>query len=556
MKKSFKRMLAALLIAVLCLGCTEMAAYAAPYKMADGNVFDAEYYAATYPDLTAAGISGFDALYSHYVNNGKAEGRQAYAPGTDLSSVPAYTGAVTTTSTVPSGAGCYLIDAKTIKLAQVLPAVPASDDNMLYVLKMPAHSYAFDANCKVMTSIPMNTTAVATFPLEVNGIDSGLYYKYGFAVKQGGAVKLCTTAQYITNPELLAYATRPLKQLPPFSQQGTGVTAEEKFANWWINMPGGPTGDTQIIQVNNQGLNPDMNNPAWSNALDTHPINNVTAAGHADLYMLNNTSQVVLMQLADRMNRVAANFKNAQDFVIGNEVNERMWNYVAWTPGYSWDQYVRDYMESFRVMYNAVKSANANARVFVCIDQNWDRNNTTKDYEYYVYMDGKDFLAKFNELIVSEGNIDWSLAIHPHTIPLTYAKFWDYSACPNGAVYARMKNTNAMVSFENVGVITNFMTQPAMMSPAGRCRYIIASEVGITKNQGANVQAVGVYAAYQAVKQNPYIEGIIFIQDAVVNSVFTDQAAGVYMQLGQNDAALSAWALGQMGKTSWTQVLR
>ena len=54
--------------------------YAAPKTMADGTVFDAEYYAETYPDVKAAFGNDEAALYNHYVNFGKAEGRQPVAP--------------------------------------------------------------------------------------------------------------------------------------------------------------------------------------------------------------------------------------------------------------------------------------------------------------------------------------------------------------------------------------------------------------------------------------------------------------------------------------------
>ncbi len=47
---------------------------------ADGTIFDAEYYAQTYPDVANAVGTDRDALYNHYVTFGKAEGRLACAP--------------------------------------------------------------------------------------------------------------------------------------------------------------------------------------------------------------------------------------------------------------------------------------------------------------------------------------------------------------------------------------------------------------------------------------------------------------------------------------------
>lgn len=47
--------------------------------MPDGTVFDAEFYAETYPDVKDAVGSDETALYDHYVNYGKAEGRKPVA---------------------------------------------------------------------------------------------------------------------------------------------------------------------------------------------------------------------------------------------------------------------------------------------------------------------------------------------------------------------------------------------------------------------------------------------------------------------------------------------
>ena len=50
-------------------------AFVAPKQMADGNMFDAEYYATNNPDVAAVLGTDENLLYSHYVNSGKLEGR-------------------------------------------------------------------------------------------------------------------------------------------------------------------------------------------------------------------------------------------------------------------------------------------------------------------------------------------------------------------------------------------------------------------------------------------------------------------------------------------------
>ena len=75
-----KKLAMSLIVGVLTL-TSVMPVFAAPKQMADGNMFDVEYYATSNPDV--ASVFGIDEnlLYSHYVNCGKNEGRKPYAEG-------------------------------------------------------------------------------------------------------------------------------------------------------------------------------------------------------------------------------------------------------------------------------------------------------------------------------------------------------------------------------------------------------------------------------------------------------------------------------------------
>lgn len=73
-----KRVIMALLVGVMTL-TSAMPTYAASKQMADGSIFDAEFYATNNPDVVAALGTDENLLYNHYVNNGKNEGRKPYA---------------------------------------------------------------------------------------------------------------------------------------------------------------------------------------------------------------------------------------------------------------------------------------------------------------------------------------------------------------------------------------------------------------------------------------------------------------------------------------------
>ena len=72
MKMKLTGIITASLVLAFTFGTTVMAA---PKTMSDGNVFDAQYYAANNPDVVAAVGSSEAALYHHYLKYGAAEGR-------------------------------------------------------------------------------------------------------------------------------------------------------------------------------------------------------------------------------------------------------------------------------------------------------------------------------------------------------------------------------------------------------------------------------------------------------------------------------------------------
>ncbi|MCR5503384.1 MAG: hypothetical protein K6F53_10275 [Lachnospiraceae bacterium] len=86
--KNFKTVIA-IVIGVATVAGSGLTAFAAPVTMPDGQVFDAEFYAKTYPDVVA--VLGTDpaTLYKHYQTYGKKEGRLPYAPATQNNTTPA-----------------------------------------------------------------------------------------------------------------------------------------------------------------------------------------------------------------------------------------------------------------------------------------------------------------------------------------------------------------------------------------------------------------------------------------------------------------------------------
>ena len=455
--------------------------------------------------------------------------------------------AVTYGPTFASSASAVLLDGNTVSFTAVFPSVAPSDDGLLYLYQLATYEYAIGANAPIAQAAN-STQPTFTFALNHKQADTRLYSKFVVASRINGVMTMLCQPQYITNPELLATHTHPRKANAKKGLQGVD------FMNLHMNQTTqiSPANLPRVAQVINNGADQAMTNP-YSRAgiipTDPHP-------GIASYYMLNANDAQGVSLLASKMEYYAANAGATDDWIIGNEVNVRQWNYMIFV---SWDEYMRQYEQAFRVCYTAIKSNNANAEVFFCLDQNWDRNRPASHSEYYEYMDGKDFVDRFAADISATGNISWGLAQHPYTVPLTYAKFWDMSGCPDGGYMANMINSNKMVSFQNLTTITNYMaTNPALLSPAGTVRPILLSEVGIANGQGDQVQAAALCASYVAASTNPYVEQIIYLNANHGNfdTTLLPMAQDMYNNMdGPNAQAYMNQALQTMGVTSFSQVI-
>ncbi len=192
------------------------------------------------------------------------------------------------------------------------------------------------------------------------------------------------------------------------------------------------------------------------------------------------------------------------NWIVGNEVNARYeWNYVNIA---DLNAYANEYAESFRLCYNAIKSKNANAGVYICTEQQWDRNrNEAGKY------DSKDFIDAFNSAVVAGGNIDWGLMTHPYPVPLTWAAYWT-----GGAYYKNLVNhtvNSAYVTMENVEVLTDYMCRAELLSPTGQVRSI-QTAAGYTTTQGEEIACAAMVLGYQQAANNQYIDTFIISRES------------------------------------------
>lgn len=478
---------------------------------------------------------------------------------------------------------------------------PASDDDNLYLLEMNMYDTEVSQEAGYIASAAKAEEISLSAAVNENSADSRLYSKFVVAVKLDGEyVPLCQP-QYITNPEALsayreAYPQRdsikgilvdpmrvdqldelnvnhaayniPIGNILGETTNGLYPTIHYTYNGRTYAFNGQRIAEYDSIfsRLTAKGITISailLNNKSGAYPQITHPL---SRGGSAYYYGFNAAEEDGVELLAAVGAFLSQRYRDTDcgtvmNWIIGNEVNVRTdWNYMQHV---DIDTYAREYANAVRVFYNSIKSMNANARVFVSMDQQWDRNiSTNQNY------DAKDLLVSLNDIVSSEGNIDWGLAHHPYAYPLTNTTFWNSSSKIRKLITD--EQDTSIVTMENIEVVTDFLQREDMLTADGEVRPVILSELGYSSTGGEVNQAAAFAYAYYAAESNPYIDALILSrQTDAAEEVAQGLALGLTTQGGQHkyiyqvfqniDQAGSEnyteFAKSVIGINSWTEIL-
>lgn len=433
------------------------------------------------------------------------------------------------------------IEAGTGKIAVTITGdgIPASDDKYYYLFALNTYDSGITAESEAIAKEYKDNTTKMTVALNYNRSNSRLYKKFVAAVKIDGKFVQVSAPEYITNPEVIAKYGSVYQQ--PSSKKGLLVDPNKLRGNELddlgvkqaaYNIPIarllGPTTSSAYPTINytyngktytfngqvvaeydlvfstltSKGICTTailLNNYSSSYPQLIHP--DARSGSTAPYYMFNGAEESGVEYMAAVGTFLAERYSDSRhgrvsNWVIANEINARKeWNYMAKT---DIETYVEEYAKAFRVFYTAIKSVSSSARVYISIDQQWDRN--LKNNPNY---DGRDIVDVFNRNIASKGNIDWGLAQHPYNVPLTEARIWKSSK------YVTHSVDTSMITMANIEVLTNYMEQEQLLNPQGEVRSILLSEQGYTSQAGEAVQAAAFAYAYYRAEANPHIDGFL-----------------------------------------------
>lgn len=476
--------------------------------------------------------------------------------------------------------------------------IPKSDDKYYYLFAMDTYDTGLSTEDEYITREYKDEQVTMSANLNYKQAGSRLFQKFAVAVKVEDSYVLICTPSYITNPEAIAQYTFSSS---PASKKGLLVDPNKLSGSELddlgvkqaaYNIPvarllgqttsqyptiyyqyGGNTYafNGQVIAeydivfgtLTAKGITTTailLNNYSSSYTELIHPL--ARSGGSAPYYAFNGAEKGGVDYMAAIGSFLAERYSNGThgkvtNWVIANEINARKeWNYMQHVDTTT---YVEEYAKAFRVFYTAIKSVNANAGVYISIDQQWDRNisNNTN-------YDGRDILDEFNRNITSKGNIDWGVAQHPYNVPLTSAKAWASSK------YVTHSSSTSMITMDNIEVLTDYMCQGQFLNPDGQVRSIILSEQGYTSSTGEALQAAAFAFAYYTAENNQYIDAFLLNRQTDASEEVAQglafglngldghhkQLYDVFKYIDTSEAsAHTDFALSIIGISSWSEVI-
>lgn len=491
-----------------------------------------------------------------------------------------------------------------IDITMSAPGLAVSDDGYYYLFEEKTYETELSGEDYIVED-QKDVDLTFSVNLNYNTVGSRLFSKFVIAVRKDGEFVAISEPKYITNPEAIA------RYSPAFSttksKKGLLVDPEKLAGNELddlgvkhaaYNIPlsrilGFTTNEIyptvtysyngktyyfngQIVNEYDYIFSTLTNKGITTTAIILNDISSYTgdlihplarSGGKAPYYAFNAADEAGSEYLAAVASFLASRYSGSghgvvMNWVIGNEINARNeWNYIQYMDT---ESYVEEYAKAFRIFYNAILSINANARVYISIDQQWGKSLYSNNG-----YGSKEIVDEFNRNIKNGGNIDWGVAQHPYNYPLTSAKAW--STAGRAGSYILDSETTPVISIRNIHVLTDYLQKEDLLTDSGEVRHVILSEIGYTSSQGQDLQAASFVYAYKVIEANQYIDSMLFSRETDATlEINQGLALGIctlegnrksiydaykYVDTDQS-AAYTDFALRLIGVSSWSEIIR
>jgi len=506
--------------------------------------------------------------------------------------------ATVTAPTYPVTINNCLIQAKDVVLT-AYGAVQESDDGNYYLFSLEPYEAGIGARTDYCAVTLKGETMQFTTPLNLDTPTSKLYSRFQVAVLKGGQYVSVSNDYYITNPEAVATNSIPIpmgakkgftmdvRYPSDIKATGAGYASYEldlarfcvgggvnyKYNGKSYSFSAGVVSEydqlCKMVKENGAHLVMVVKNSYNPACLEMiYPTGRVPGY---NCYAMNVGDQVGTEKLEALMHFLAERYSNKgngsiHSWIIGNEVNNNApWHFAGDMDAATFAEL---YAKEVRVCYNAIKSANGNAKVYINIDQRWNFvDGAPNQYS------GRSVLDSFNASMKRSGDIDWGVSIHPHPLPLNNCQFWNIPPDYVGMKLVDHTENSKFVIPSNIEVFCNYMVRPEMLKADGTPRHTIISEMGFTSANpnfatDEMIQAAAMVYAYKLADKQPIIEAIIIHRQLDHPAEITNDgmAVGLKNPDGSNKFAFSVFttmdvnpastdfALPYLGATSWADL--
>lgn len=429
-------------------------------------------------------------------------------------------------------------DKKNIELRFNSTGDTAGTDGKVYIFEEQPYEDSLENRSDYAASAEVGEGKALKIPLNLGTSTDRIYSKFVLAVTDGTTFKEISEPHYITNPEAVAKNTEAFKD--PLTKKGLNieidmlddafdlgvkhVTTNIAFSQiigtgidytydgkvYHFNKAAVDAYDRTISALSGKGMTVTviiLND--WNTRTPDLVYPGTTKSSNAFYYMFNaateagfDQTKAVASFLADHYSGKNSSYGKVSNWIIGNEINNQQWNYVG---EMDLTAYVKAYQKAFRVFYTAIKSTNANDRVYFSLDYNWNNDNERDGKLKY---GGRQIVDSFNSIANTQGQMDWGLAYHPYPCPMTEPEFWDD---PQSTGLFTNDFSSPVINFANLTVLTDYFNQSALKAPSGKVRHIILTEQGFTsysptRGNIPEIQAAAYAYSYYLVDSNPYID--------------------------------------------------
>ncbi|GAA4965492.1 hypothetical protein GCM10023334_086240 [Nonomuraea thailandensis] len=169
---------------------------------------------------------------------------------------------------------------------------------------------------------------------------------------------------------------------------------------------------------------------------------------------------------AQRYSQADERYGRAWGWIVGNEIDAQQFWYNMGPQDR--DVFLEQYTKAMRLTSQAVRKADANARVYTSLTHFW--TGAANDDPKYTYK-GRDVVDGLNALTKRQGDFAWNIAYHPYPENLFNPAFWNDKTATDSFDTMR-------ITFKNIELLPRYLAQEHL-TYGGERRRVILSEQGL-----------------------------------------------------------------------------